>query len=76
MRRRIQKRVVPLLGFSWGFVIGEKGRIALRPVERIPASDWIDQLPYLRDRHPNWQFSEPTPGSAWPSGATGISTAF
>jgi hypothetical protein len=50
------KRVVPLLGFSWGFVIGEDGRIVLRPVEQLAASDWNDHLPYLRDRYPSWQF--------------------
>jgi hypothetical protein len=37
-------------------VIGEDGRIVLRPVEQLAASDWNDHLPYLRDRYPSWQF--------------------
>jgi hypothetical protein len=61
------KHVVPLLGFAWGFVIGDDGRIVLRPVEQLAAGDWNDHLPYLRDRYPSWQFSELTPGSGtWP----------
>jgi hypothetical protein len=61
------KRVVPLLGFSWGFLIGDDGGIMLRPVEQLSARGWNDHLPYLRDRYPSWQFSELRPGSGtWP----------
>jgi hypothetical protein len=59
------KRVVPLLGFSWGFVIGDDGRIVLRPVEQLAAGDWNDHLPYLRDCYPSWQFSELASSGAW-----------
>jgi hypothetical protein len=57
-----QKRAVPLLGFSWGFVIGDDGLIALRPVEQLAAGDWNDHVPYLRGCYPRWQFSEVAPG--------------
>ena len=61
------RRVVPLLGFSWGFVIHDEGRIVLKPVEYLAPGDWNDHLLYLRDCYPNWQFSELPPGSvAWP----------
>jgi hypothetical protein len=57
-----QKRVVPLLGFSWGFVIGDDGLIVLGPVEQLEAGDWNDHVPYLRDCYPGWQFSEAVSG--------------
>ena len=64
------KRAVPLLGFSWGFLIGDDGHV-LRAVEQLSAGDWNDHLPYLRDCYPGWQFSELTPGSGtWPDRKT------
>jgi hypothetical protein len=50
------RRVVPLLGFSWGFDIADQGRITLRPVARLSAGDWNAHLPYLRKSYPGWEF--------------------
>jgi hypothetical protein len=59
------KHVVPLLGFSWGFVIGDGERIVLRPAEELAAGAWNDHLPYLRDCYPSWHFSELAGSGAW-----------
>jgi hypothetical protein len=50
------RRVVPLLGFSWGFDIADQGRITLRPVARLSAGDWDAHLPHLRKSYPGWEF--------------------
>jgi hypothetical protein len=50
------RRIVPLMGFSWGFDIDEESRITLRPVVRLSADDWDAHLPYLRQSYPRWEF--------------------
>jgi hypothetical protein len=50
------RRVVPLLGFSWGFDIADQERITLRPVARLSAGDWDAHLPYLCKSYPGWEF--------------------
>jgi hypothetical protein len=54
-----QKQVVPLLGFSWGFVIGDHGRVTLTPVRRLTADDWKSHLLHLRRCYPGWKFAAP-----------------
>lgn len=59
------RRIVPLLGFEWGFDIGaDAGReIELRPVAGIPSKAWEAQLPMLRSEYPSpfWTFADSFP---------------
>jgi hypothetical protein len=55
-----RKEVVPLLGFSWGFVIGDQGQVSLTPVRRLTADDWKSHLPYFRTCYPGWEFAAPS----------------
>lgn len=55
------KRVIPLVGFSWGFTIDEQRAITLLPPSRLTAVEWHAHLPYLRRCYPNWEFSEDSP---------------
>jgi hypothetical protein len=50
------KVVRPLLGFTWGFQVGEDKRTTLAPVASLTAVDWETHLPYLRDCYPEWEF--------------------
>lgn len=63
---RGNRRVVtPLLGFAWGFLVDDNGKVALKPVTSLTAADWEAHLPYLRDCYPEWQFTEmPMPPDA------------
>jgi hypothetical protein len=54
-----RKQVVPLLGFSWGFLIDDHGRVALTPVGRLAMDDWKGHLLYLRRCHTSWEFPAP-----------------
>jgi hypothetical protein len=51
------RKVAPLLGFSWGFVISDGGGVTLMPVRRLMAGDWDAHLPYLRRGYPEWEFA-------------------
>jgi hypothetical protein len=57
-REPASKRVLPLLGFSWGFVIGDGHDIVLKPVEELATACWNDHLPYLHACYPAWEFHE------------------
>jgi hypothetical protein len=52
------RRVVPVLGFSWGFDC-DGSAIALRGVLPLTASDWRDDLPILEASYPapRWTFA-------------------
>jgi hypothetical protein len=63
-----QKRVVPLLGFSWGFAIGDHARVTLEPVARLTAQDWGGHLHYLRKCYSSWEFDATALLSASSSG--------
>ena len=56
------RRVVPLLGFAWGFDIRPETApsVELRGVAPITSSDWAAQLPILRAEYPSprWTFAE------------------
>jgi hypothetical protein len=59
--RRGDRRVVtPLLGFRWGFQIGNDGNVTLDPIAALDVADWHSHLPYLRQSYPEWQFTEMT----------------
>lgn len=51
------RRVLPLLGFSWGFD-ARGGTIELRDITRLVASDWDVHLSVLRATYPLWTFTE------------------
>jgi hypothetical protein len=51
------RRVVPVLGFTWGFD-SRRGSIELRDIARLAAADWDAHLPVLRASHPLWRFTE------------------
>ena len=56
------RKVVPLLGFSWGFDIVD-GAVHLREIGALEADDWNrDDLPVLRTDYPAplWTFAEAT----------------
>jgi hypothetical protein len=51
------RRVLPLLGFDWGFD-AHGGILELRNVTRLRAADWDAHLPLLRASYPRWTFTE------------------
>ena len=52
--RASRERVVPLLGFEWGFDTGPEAgsSVELRAVASISSSEWTAQLPTLRSAYP------------------------
>ena len=54
------RRVVPLLGFEWGFDTGPEAAssVELRAVAPISSSEWTAQLPILRSAYPAWTFAD------------------
>ena len=54
------RRVVPLLGFSWGFDINDQGAIVLRPIKKLGAAHLNQHLSFLRGRYPTWKFDAVT----------------
>ncbi len=53
------KTAVPLVGFSWGFRIDDRGTITLARPARLFAEDWLEHVPYLERTYPTWQFPAP-----------------
>ena len=53
------RRVVPLLGFSWGFTDTSR-TVTLDDVEVLRDSEWTMHLDLLRQGYPMWVFSEGT----------------
>jgi hypothetical protein len=51
------RRVVPVLGFAWGFD-ERAGSMALRNIARLAAADWDTHLPILRASYPRWTFTD------------------
>jgi hypothetical protein len=54
----VEKQVVPLLGFSWGFEIGDEGRVILTPLRRLAEDDWRGHLLDLSKSYPGWSFAD------------------
>ncbi|OEJ56177.1 hypothetical protein BGK72_34925 [Streptomyces agglomeratus] len=52
------RRVPPLVGFSWGFNIDSASRITLQQVQSLTAADWDVHVPYLGTSHPGWVLDE------------------
>jgi hypothetical protein len=55
------RRVVPLLGFEWGFDIRTEALLVeVRTVSSIGSSEWAAQLPILRAEYPSplWTFAD------------------
>jgi hypothetical protein len=50
------RRVVPLVGFSWGFDIDPHENITVHPMARLPGVAWGHQVPLLRRAYPGWKF--------------------
>jgi hypothetical protein len=53
------RRVVPLLGFSWGFGLSDDA-VQLRDIRPLTRRDWIDHLAVLRESYPapGWTFAD------------------
>ena len=53
------RRVVPVLGFSWGFE-SRDDILHLRDVQPLTPRDWLDDLPALRTSYPapRWVFAD------------------
>ncbi|WP_439680909.1 hypothetical protein [Embleya sp. MST-111070] len=57
----IERHVVPLVGFAWGFDIDTGGGIAIHGPSPLPDTAWTGHLPFLRARHAAWTFApQPT----------------
>lgn len=52
------KRVVPVVGFAWGFSSDAAGGVTLLPLRPLAAADWHAHLPLLRQAYPNWAFAD------------------
>jgi hypothetical protein len=50
------RRVSPLLGFSWGFEIDNEEGISLHPVRKLSKTAWSEHIPLLRRSYPTWRF--------------------
>ena len=58
--RGTTKAAIPLLGFSWGFRIDDRGTITLARPERLSPREWLGHVPYLERTYPAWEFPAPT----------------
>jgi hypothetical protein len=55
LREGIPRRVVPLVGFSWGFsFVG--GAVIIAEPEVLGAAAWATHLHYLAETYPSWIF--------------------
>ena len=52
----MDRDVVALAGFSWGFVLGEGG-VGLVDAEALAAEDWTRHLEMLSAEFPTWRFA-------------------
>jgi hypothetical protein len=60
-----ERRVLPLLGFSWGFDVDAAGRIALQQVEALTPGDWDAHVPYLGTSFPGWEIGRSGDRPGW-----------
>lgn len=51
------RRVVPLVGFCWGFDISN-GDTAIRPVRQLPLERWNEHTNVLRATYQLWSFAD------------------
>ena len=54
------RRVVPLVGFAWGFDVHDDGSAVLRTIDSLNAGNWANVLPVLRAEYPAplWTFAD------------------
>jgi hypothetical protein len=54
------RRVVPLVGFGWGFDIRDDGTVELSPLTSLGNPDWAEVLPVLKIEYPEpfWTFAD------------------
>lgn len=50
------RKVLPVLGFSWGFTISDRTEVTMEPVNQLDSGDWAVHLPFLEAKHPGWTF--------------------
>ncbi|MFE3204748.1 hypothetical protein [Embleya sp. NPDC059237] len=62
----IERHVVPLAGFAWGFDIDTTGDIAIHGPSPLPDAAWTGHLAFLRAQHPAWTFA-PQPTTQTPN---------
>jgi hypothetical protein len=59
VREPTDEHIRPVLGFRWGFRIGNAGtEPELIPLEVLGADAWLNHLPHLRSWFPDWRFAE------------------
>jgi hypothetical protein len=51
------RRIVPLVGFAWGFEL-RNGEITLLPPDALPLSRWSEHAATLRAKYPLWSFAD------------------
>jgi len=50
-----------LAGFKWGYTESNSDnekKIELMPIEMINKANWIQEIPFLKENYPNWNFAE------------------
>jgi hypothetical protein len=54
------RRVVPIVGFAWGFDLHDDDSVELREITALSSSDWEAAVPLLRAEYPGpfWTFAE------------------
>jgi len=50
------RRVLPLIGFSWGFEIDDKEKCTLLPIKKLAETEWNGRIELLRKGYPTWRF--------------------
>ncbi|MDA4132545.1 MAG: hypothetical protein OK454_05385 [Thaumarchaeota archaeon] len=50
------RRIVFLLGFSWGFDVDSQSTIVLLPIAKLGPIEWDRHLAILRESYPTWRF--------------------
>ena len=51
------RRIVPLVGFAWGFHI-VNGEVTVRGPGELPLTRWNDHMPILRAKYGLWTFAD------------------
>jgi hypothetical protein len=52
------RKVIPVMGFSWGFDIDDQGGFKFKPINQIGVNEWNAQVPLLRKIYRTWSFPE------------------
>lgn len=57
LKAAMQKMLVPILGFEWGFKI-VNGEVLVKELRRLDLSAWNEHLDLLRGKYPGWEFKD------------------